>query len=181
MSLTKYYPYGTMYYMTQNECSRPGCHRPVAVKVAALCLSHYQVKVRSETKRQCSLPWCERKLYAKGLCDTHYNAQREGRPLVDPNTPKPECSFEGCGRECLGNQDVCKTHYIQRYHGKSLTPIVPRRTDPSHPGERNCKKCGVWKSVDDFYDGSRPGQKQSKCKECYREDVKAARLAKLAS
>lgn len=136
---------------------------------------------RITEKRFCTLEWCSRPLYAVGLCDSHYNAKLRGTPLKPPGNKKAAspCAFELCDRQAEV-LDWCKAHYMQHWKGKELAPIRESRKDATRPGERNCKECGEWKPVEDFHKGSRPGQRQSRCRPCYNERMRLQRAAKKA-
>lgn len=55
-----------------------------------------------EKSSVCSTDFCERKVYALGWCDTHYNNLREG----------PKCSVPGCDRNIRARK-MCKKHYVR--------------------------------------------------------------------
>lgn len=83
------------------------------------------------------------------------------------------CEFEGCGRPDKV-KSLCKTHYMQQWHGKPLVPIRPRRETPEKAGLRQCGGCLEWKDRESEFYNSSNGGKQSKCKPCYREQRKKA-------
>lgn len=83
-------------------------------------------------RRICSLSHCDRRLYAKQLCMTHYRYQRAGKELkplrvYDTNDTGSPCRFEGCGRVKTA-QGLCESHYQQHRRGKPLRPIGSSQT-----------------------------------------------------
>lgn len=83
----------------------------------------------------CSFPGCERRMQAKGLCQSHRRQQREGKKLKPLAWYRPDqgCKIEGCDNphSCKG---YCKRHYDRI--SKGYDPHAPW---PS-PGE-----WGAWK------------------------------------
>lgn len=117
----------------------------------------------------CKLEWCQNQGYAKGLCATHYNRQRQGLPFIDPRQSKNKgkCGFETCHHEA-SSKGLCRTHYMQQYTGRPLTPIRPYLTPLTKDGLKKCKTCEVFKDFeDDFYDRTGGGGKQAECKDCH--------------
>jgi hypothetical protein len=148
------------------ECSKDGCSRPIHVLKSGLCATHYLKYRRSLDTRVCSLEWCDKTYYARGLCQYHHQRQSSGLPFIDPNAPKPECLFSGCGRdeEVMG---FCRTHYMQHWLGKRLTPIRSYSNDNVHDENRKCKTCGEWKEeATNYYRRSNGNGYQSECKTC---------------
>lgn len=77
--------------------------------------------------RLCTVEGCERKLYAKGLCEPHYKRKR-ARGTTDPR-PKLSCRVEGCQRKHVAN-GLCGMHH-QRFRktgelGGTDPVLVPR-------------------------------------------------------
>jgi hypothetical protein len=58
----------------------------------------------------CTFEDCSKPYRCKGLCRTHYEQWRSGRPLFT-RTPK-KCSFDGCGRPHKA-QGLCSQHYMR--------------------------------------------------------------------
>lgn len=148
------------------ECVREGCERPVAVKKLSLCKSHAITHYRKEKTIPCNLEWCEKVQYAKGLCASHYERQRQGLPLIDPRIPKPPCLVEGCDHESH-TKGYCRTHYMYQWAGMELKPI--RRYKVEMDGEdKLCKTCGIWKNAEDeFYKRTGGTGYQPECKPCH--------------
>lgn len=79
--------------------------------------------------RLCTFEGCGRKLYAKGLCSTHYMQQLRGGALapiavyVDNTGP---CQFASCGRSAEA-RGMCKGHYQQWKRGEELRKLQPIR------------------------------------------------------
>jgi hypothetical protein len=73
------------------------------------------------------------------------------------------------------------SHYMQRYHGRPLTPLRKYTHRPDAPeGYSYCTKCEAFKKLDDFY--SYPnGNPHSRCKPCQiakgKERYRAGRVA----
>jgi hypothetical protein len=64
---------------------------------------------KKETKR-CSVPGCQRKHKAKGLCNKHYIRQTRTGAWVKPKKDKKKCSEEGCGADAVA-KGLCNKHY----------------------------------------------------------------------
>lgn len=75
----------------------------------------------------CSFDGCERPVRRHGLCATHYDQARAGKPLAPIRVARrATCAFEGCGRIATGTgggEGLCRAHYAQRWRGRPLTPI----------------------------------------------------------
>lgn len=155
------------------------CSNPVTVKVRQMCQSCFVVWRRTLETRTCGLEWCDNRYYSKDLCQHHYHVQRTGRPIINPNDPKPTCAGPECDRDA-GKSGLCATHYKQRWDGRELTPIRAYLIyeDDSHPGQRLCKTCLQWKDRDEgFYNNSRGG-KQTECRPCMIKRSSAHQLEK---
>lgn len=116
--------------------------------------------------RYCTMDWCDKPLYATGLCRNCYDKNKRGT-LRDPRIPKEvaKCAFGACDREA-SLKELCSTHYAMQWNGRPLAPIRDRREAPERPGERQCKTCKQWKDREEgFYDTS-SGGKQGECKPC---------------
>lgn len=152
------------------QCSvDDNCTRPVVVKKWMMCDTHYVMWRRKvATTPPCTLDWCERKTYAKGLCQSHYQSQRQGHPLVDPRLPKPvkpKCAGPECDRDAE-SVGLCRSHYHQQYIGNPLTVLRSWGVE-NKDGKRKCRTCKQWKDYeDDFYNTS-TGHKQGECKPCF--------------
>lgn len=119
----------------KEECSFPGCERPLVDVARRLCRGHQNQIQRSRelaplkevsppgTRKPCTQ--CALPSEARSLCSKHYQRLMSGRPL-EP-APLPEfCEFPGCGRprKALG---LCNGHWSQHKRGQELLPIGTRR------------------------------------------------------
>lgn len=166
-----------MKYKIKEECSEDGCTNWIYILKTRLCFNHAYAGYRKNNGETCSLEWCDNQHYAHSMCRSHYLKVRRGSPIVEPGTDKGDCPYELCDRK-IQVGGYCKAHYTQLWNGKELAPIRPHRVDPARPGQRSCLECGLWKSEDDFHNGSRPGSKQSRCKPCYNRRIQLHREAK---
>lgn len=126
----------------------------------------------------CTADGCDRPHMAKGYCDAHYRRWRKtGTPL--PATPQRqsdnhgECQFSGCGRR-VRSVGLCGAHYLQRFHGKPLTPLRPRvdTTARDEHGRKQCFTCAAWLPEGDFYGNAGTRDRlASNCKRCHRDRV----------
>lgn len=128
-------------------CSIEGCKRPIYNKVRALCNPCYQSFLRNRDKRQCTIPGCTNKLYARGWCSNHHlHWKRMGDPLT-PFPPHPSqqprprvpCRVNPCPYDVCETSEhgLCDLHYSRWYQGIALdAPITPgkRGRKPSIPG-----------------------------------------------
>lgn len=121
---------------------------------------------RINHKRYCTMEWCEQLLYAKGMCHSCYEKNRNGR-LRDPRIPVPvqHCAGPECER-VAGASGLCKTHYSQKWHGKELSVIKPAKEVPEREGQRWCRTCDKWKDRENDYYNTSGGAKQGECKPC---------------
>lgn len=60
----------------------------------------------------CSVPGCDRKTCARGLCSAHYSRDRRGVPVDTPlrSYGAKGCSVEGCGRPHSA-RGLCNYHW----------------------------------------------------------------------
>jgi HNH endonuclease len=85
----------------------------------------------------CTVESCERKRYARSLCNPHYlRWYRTGSASEDvrigdlPIQEDRECSVDGCGRPHYGH-GLCQTHYARERNSGSVqadVPIISGRT-----------------------------------------------------
>ena len=88
----------------------------------------------------CQFPGCDRPRAARGLCNTHYVQQRNGKPLT-PIRPMTRglCGFDGCERRRRSANGFCGTHNSQYKQGYELTPIGTTRKKEG----ATCEICGA--------------------------------------
>ena len=82
------------------------------------------------SERLCSVGWCERESYAKGLCRLHYVRTSRGTPLDQPvedhcQGPIRFCSVAECDREHRA-QGFCDAHYTRVSRDQSLNQPLGR-------------------------------------------------------
>lgn len=67
----------------QTHCRETDCSKPIYIKKAGQCRSHYEKIKRSEWKSRqrpkCPKDTCNQNIHAKGLCSYHYNQERKDR------------------------------------------------------------------------------------------------------
>jgi hypothetical protein len=76
------------------------------------------LRKKRRVERKCSRPGCERRHYARGYCQAHYERARTGRSVVAPVGPQTqrnprtrgECSLPGCSRPHYA-LSLCAPHY----------------------------------------------------------------------
>lgn len=84
----------------------------------------------------CSVSWCDKKVAARGLCNSHYRRMRKGADLEAPWGPTAKrttprlvrfCAVDWCDR-LLYAKGLCKEHYRRKREGRPLdTPWRRRR------------------------------------------------------
>jgi hypothetical protein len=80
------------------------------------------------TDKTCSVDDCEKKLYAKGLCNMHYNRQKR-TGSVEGRKVQSNCDFPGCDRGHYG-KGLCEGHYTQHIRkGQPLAPLGTAKGD----------------------------------------------------
>lgn len=86
---------------------------------------------------------CDRGVYAKQLCSTHYEQQRHGKPLtpIGSYARQPaECTADDC-RKKPHSGGLCSGHYMQQLRGEPLGPLGTGR--PGRPSTLDPAKCVV--------------------------------------
>lgn len=78
---------------------------------------------------ECGLVNCNRELYSRGVCATHYLRHSKGRTDWDAKireriTLAKVCSVEGCEREPV-SKDLCSSHYKRVQANYSVDPNKP--------------------------------------------------------
>jgi len=126
-------------------------------------------------EKLCSAEGCNKKYYAKGYCEKHYDRfKRLGSPDL-PNKIKL-CAVDGCEGKYVG-LGYCRKHYdkFKKYGDPTVNVKIIR---PYAKEEKLCPSCGEIKSADQF--GKRAGTKShlltSHCTKCLNE--RAARDSK---
>jgi hypothetical protein len=95
------------------------------------------------------------------FCELHYRER-----LDAPYCVGPDCTR----RSYTSSRRLCRSHYLQAYHGKPLKPIRPRRRDDLNDPEKQCRTCERWLPRSEFYRRA-PTKKgilgwSSDCKRC---------------
>lgn len=76
-----------------NACSTADCERPVANKKRGLCRRCYFYWLATEAPHRplCPVDQCDRRVWAKGLCDIHYKraSRNGGDPMAAPGRGSP--------------------------------------------------------------------------------------------
>jgi hypothetical protein len=68
----------------------------------------------------CEWPGCQRPHSAKGLCDLHYQRQKNGREMdAIPRGSVEFCTWPGCGRR-HSSKGLCGMHYRRQKTGKNM-------------------------------------------------------------
>lgn len=142
------------------------------------------VRQNGQIDRYCGLEFCNRSLYARGICKEHYRNWQAGRPLRPILTgeafSKTTCSFPHCGAiattKMPGSTLLCGAHISQRYQGKDLRPVNYRLNAGYNADRtaRTCKICHEEQPLSEFYDRNQSQGRTNKstiCKVCYRKDV----------
>ncbi|AEK09202.1 hypothetical protein FGG24_gp03 [Mycobacterium phage JC27] len=133
--------------------------------------------------KQCSLPYCDKKFLAKGLCNAHYHQQRRGEELRPIQQFRYRCKFEGCDRPHQA-KGYCGRHYQQQLLGRPVTPIGNYRSDEVSYGalhtrirssrgsahEHKCYGCGE-AARDWAYMYGDPDEKTSPTGQVYSTDI----------
>lgn len=136
--------------MAADRCDVRECRRDS--KSLRLCSMHYQQFLRGgsdpdftfdshrgiipQRDRVCYFSTCDRRGYAKGLCQTHYTQQLYTGKLTDVNRSNP-CPVGSCGKPGGARIQLCLRHaYYQRQYGLSVQQVVELWSDPrcGNPG-----------------------------------------------
>lgn len=82
---------------------------------------------------------------------------------------RPECTFEGCKREQVG-QKLCDGHYKQKRKGKPLTALKPYKRVQRDETGKVCSTCDKHKAYEEFYaDNNAPDGRVNQCIDCHKE------------
>ena len=83
----------------------------------------------------CTGPNCTRTVHGRGLCKSHYNQRREGRPLaplmVRP-TPDGPCTADGCDTAAV-SKGMCRLHYQAAWRAARGQAVRPKRPTKPRP------------------------------------------------
>ena len=86
----------------------------------------------------CSIAWCERPVFAGGLCAGHYERKRLGRDMDAPWKSAPRtCAIEGCPRPVEGGS-FCGPHQAHR-----RTPPAGVKAVQFDPGLRAASRIAI--------------------------------------
>lgn len=99
--------------MNENVCIKEGCEKEVHVRLRGLCRSHYHAWSQQNRPRvghtPCDVDECEKTVYAKGFCRSHYTRNwATGSPL-------PVVKMCDCGEVAMA-RGMCKKHYMSWYY-----------------------------------------------------------------
>ncbi|QBP33254.1 HNH endonuclease [Gordonia phage BrutonGaster] len=89
---------------SQRKCSVEGCAR--LCNNVRFCYVH--ARVQTEEAQTCSVNDCLKRVQAKGLCSSHYQASR--REAVAKRRRQIGCRVSGCPKPLLA-KGLCKSHY----------------------------------------------------------------------
>ena len=78
----------------------------------------------------CTVAGCTSRVRNRGLCSSHYYAERRGVEDLGNWSPRPRgapvagraCTFAGCDLP-VKSKDLCNSHYAQQQRGITLRPI----------------------------------------------------------
>ncbi|WP_328691422.1 HNH endonuclease [Streptomyces phaeochromogenes] len=76
-----------------------------------------------------------------------------------------DCSFEGCENPA-GSNGLCRSHYMQQYLGKELTPLRKKVMALVDDNGRVCTECDEYKTYENFTKTSGGDRYRSKCRAC---------------
>ena len=94
--------------------------------------------------KTCSFENCNKPHRTRGLCKTHYEQQRLGKPLTKiKKINKPgtytQCTFKGCERPHSG-KGLCRAHYKQKYKSKIPLRKIREVGKYSHCTFKGCQR-----------------------------------------
>lgn len=105
----------------------------------------------------CTVDGCGRHRPYRLYCHAHYRRwKRTGDPgPAEVRSAEPEnpiCSFANCQRP-RRTAGLCAAHYLQKHHGRPLTPILrrPDTTARDSQGRKQCTACNEWLPTTRFY------------------------------
>ncbi len=174
-------------------CSFEGCDRPHQAK--GLCSAHYQQKKKYGGLRPlyswlvqpdavCSaIPGCQHRVYSSGLCRTHDDQQKGGRPftvLRPPVRQEDMCTGPECVQEAEQAGLLCRSHMLMKERGDPLKPLVlkTRTKDATDLIARDmywCTCCQQELPLSDFRIDGQRGLPRSQCRLCAGIDLRAAK------
>ncbi len=73
---------------------------------------------QAQRPASCRVEGCSAPHRARGLCGTHYQADRRGRGLVQAEDSRRPCSHDGCDRGFWA-KGLCRLHYLWSTRGYS--------------------------------------------------------------
>lgn len=95
--------------------------------------------LRANKNKICEVHWCDKAVYTKNLCRSHYDKKRlTGFPLSDAEIfPTKPCSVSNCFKESTPKSDFCKFHYIRYYKGKRGKELEEPKKQGAKRGPQN--------------------------------------------
>lgn len=99
--------------------------------------------------RTCSIPDCEKKLAARGLCQMHYLRLKRHGDVNTVKRAKRACAVEGCDRTHYGH-GLCQTHFRRKERSGEVRPGVPITLNTEDPEESFTERtkwrgeCLIW-------------------------------------
>lgn len=96
-------------------------------------------------KDGCAVADCDRSLYSKGLCRSHYDQIARPKQLrasrAKPKRPDRGCTVEGCDRKhrALG---LCHTHYSREFRARQAA-LRPKPEPKAKPEPKPLENCTV--------------------------------------
>lgn len=84
-------------------------------------------------KNPCSVGDCERNVFARGICQFHYNREKAGIPFDQPMREfgRKQCILPDCDKNRTGN-GYCARHY-QRFRKYGSPHLPDKQVGPEHP------------------------------------------------
>jgi hypothetical protein len=132
------------------------------------------------TIRICGLFECKNQVYARGICKTHYEQQREGKeftPIKRYNeVDYGPCAYEGCPNRSTTKYGrlFCQGHMNHINRGEVPRDLLWQKKWGMTDSSRVCKNCREEKPLSEFYDRNQwkggAVSKSTQCKTCDKID-----------
>jgi len=140
--------------------------------------------------RLCDIPGCNKRFYAKGLCQNHYESKRRNSFLACKVSFFGQCIVDGCEKEAKGNHGFCSTHYSRQRKGKDLNKPIGNSGPLNHKWKggvseypnhykvkkariqvlieekHRCFNCGKWANQIHHLDGTKTNHDRSNLRAC---------------